>query len=82
MITLCYYVDEQDSEKNKSAAHRGVSQTQNNITWQRFKAVLNGSIDRAENRGFCMVNGRMATYEQSKLGLDGIHTEPIEFHMT
>jgi len=62
------------------------------VTWQRFKAALNDSIDRAENRGFRMVNNRMATYEQQKLGLsayydkrrvypDGIHTEPIEFHM-
>ena len=72
---------------------KGTSQRQNNITWQRFKVALNGSTDGAENRGFCMVIGRMATYEQSKLGLstyydkrwvlpDGIHTEPIEFHMT
>ena len=40
-----------------------------------------------------MVNSQMATYEQQKLGLstyydkcwvlpDGIHTEPIKFHMT
>jgi len=39
-----------------------------------------------------MVNGRMVTYEQEKLGLsayydkrwvllDGIHTKPIEFHI-
>jgi len=70
-----------------------MSKRRNNITWQRFKAALNGSINRAENRGFRMVNGRMATSEQRKLGLsvyydkrwvlpDGIHTEPIEFHTT
>jgi len=70
-----------------------MSKRRNNITWQRFKAALNGSIDRAENRGFRMVNGRMSTSEQQKLGLsayydkrwvlpDGIHTEPIEFHTT
>jgi len=52
-----------------------------------------GSTDRAEDRGFRMVNSQMATYEQQKLGLstyydkcwvlpDGIHTEPIKFHMT
>ena len=63
------------------------------ITWQRFKAVLDGSIDRAQNRAFRMVNRRMATCEQHKLRLsayygkrwvlwDGIHAEPIEFYMT
>ena len=73
--------------------HEGMVKRQKNITWQRFKAALNGSIDRAENRGFRMVGKQMATYEQHKLGLsayydkrwvlaDGIHTEPIEFHMT
>ena len=95
MISLCakcYYVDEQDREKKKFTT-KGMSKRQNNITWQRFKAALNGSIDRAENRGFRMVNRRMATYEQQKLGLsayydkrwvllNGIHTEPIKFHMT
>jgi len=92
LCSKCYYVDKQDREKKKFST-KGMSKRQNNITWQRFKAALNGSVDRAENRGFRMVNGRMATYEQQKLKLsayydkrwvypDGIHTEPIEFHMT
>ena len=71
MIALCskyYYVDEQDSEK-KNVQHEGYVERQNNISWQRFKAALNDSTDGAENRGFRMVNGRMATYEQKKLGL-------------
>ena len=70
-----------------------MSKKQNEITWQRFKAALNGSVDRAENREFRMVGKQMATYEQHKLGLsayydkrwvlaDGIHTEPNEFDMT
>ena len=44
------------------------------------------------NRGFRMRDGQMVTYEQQKLGLsayyekqwvlpDGIHTEPIEYHI-
>ena len=95
MIALCpkcYYIDEQDSEKKKFST-KGMSKRQNNITWQRFNAAFNGSVDRAESRGFRMVNDRMATYEQQKLGLssyydkrwvlpDGIHTEPIESHTT
>jgi len=95
MIALCpkcYIVDEQDSGKKKFST-KSMSKRRNSINWPRFKAALNGSVDRAENRGFRMVNGRMATYEQQKLGLsayydkrwvfpDGIHTEPNEFHMT
>lgn len=99
MIALCakcYSVDEQDSDKKKFST-KGMSKRQNNISWQRFKAALNGSVDRAENQGFRKVCSggakRMATYEQQKLGLsayhekrwalsDGIHAEPIEFHMT
>jgi len=60
--------------------------------WQRFKEALKGSKDMATNRGFRMRDGQMVTYEQQKLGLsayydkrwvlpDGIHTEPIEFHI-
>ena len=85
-------ISEQDSEKKKFSA-KGMSKRQNNITWQHFKAALNGSTDRAKNSGFGMVNGWMATSEQQKVGLsdcyekcsvlpDGIHTEPMEFQMT
>ena len=69
-----------------------MSKKQNEITWQRFKAALEGSKDMATNRGFTMRDGQMVTCEQQKLGLsayydkrwvleDGIDTEPIEFHL-
>ena len=79
--------------RKKEVQHQRHVEEQNEITWQSFKAALNDSIDRAENRGFRMVGKQMATYEQHKLGLsayydkrwvlaDGIHTEPNEFDMT
>ena len=88
LCSKCYFVN---GEKKKFST-KGMSKKQNEITWQRFKAALNGSVDRAENRGFRTVGNQMVTYEQHKLGLsayyekrwvlpDGIHTEPIEFHM-
>ena len=88
LCSKCYFVN---SEKKKFST-KSMSKKQNEITWQRFKAALNRCIDRAENRGFRMVGNRMMTYEQHKVGLsayyekrlvlpDGIHTEPIEFHM-
>ena len=69
-----------------------MSKKQNEITWQRFEEALEGSKDMVTNRGFSMRDGQMVTYEQRKLGLsayyekrwvlpDGIHTEPIEFHI-
>ena len=88
LCSKCYFVN---GEKKKFST-KGMSKKQNEITWQRFKAALNGDVDRAQNRGFRMVGNQMVTYEQKKLGLsayydkrwvlpDGIHTEPIEFHM-
>ena len=88
LCSKCYFVN---GEKKKFST-KGMSKKQNEITWQRFEAALNGSIDRAENRGFRMVGKQMVTYEQQKLGLsayydkrwvlpDGIHTEPFEFHI-
>ena len=67
-----------------------MSARHNSLTWGRYKAALEGSIDRAENRGFRLRHGQMTTYDQEKLGLsayydkryvlpDGIHTEPIEY---
>ena len=87
------YIGETNHYEPTEGAHQGSSNSNMNMTWQRFKAALNGSIDRAENRGLCMVNGMMATYEQRKLSPsayynkrwvlpDGVHTEPIEFHTT
>ena len=88
MIALClkcYFIDEQDNEKKKFSM-KGMSKRQNDITWQHFKASLKGSKDLATNRGFRMIDGRMVSYEQQKLGLsayydkrwvleDVIHTE-------
>ena len=92
MIALCpkcYFIDEQDGEKNKFST-KGMSKRQNGITWQRFKAALEGSKDLATSGGFRVIDGRMVTYEQQKLGLsayydkrwvleDDIRTQPIEF---
>ena len=93
LCSKCYYIDENKDVLicKPKFSREGMFKRQNNITWQRFKAALQGNVDWAENRGFGMVNRQMVTYEQQKLGLsayydkrwvleDGIHTEPIEFH--
>ena len=90
LCSKCYFIDDQGEKKKFST--KGMSKKQNDITWQRFKAALEGSKDMATNRGFRMRDGNIVTYEQQKLGLsayydkrwvlpDGIHTEPIEFHI-
>jgi len=81
-------MENEEANKTKMSS-KGVSQRQNNLTWERYEAALNGGKDEATNRGFRMVKGAMRTYQQHKLGLsayydkqwvslDGIHTEPIE----
>ena len=88
LCSKCYYVDAGPDGKSKYSS-KGMSQRHNNLTWQRYKAALEGSTDRAVNRGFRMRDGVMTTYTQAKLGLsayydkrrvlpDGIHTEPLE----
>ena len=54
----------------------------------RYMNVLQGCLDKAQNRGFRIHNHGVVTYEQNKLGLsgyydkryvlpDGIHTRPL-----
>ena len=92
LCSKCYFIDDGNGEKKKLST-KGMSKKQNEIKWERFKAALEGERDLATNRGFRMRDGRMVTYEQQKLGLsayydkrwvlpDGIHTEPIEFHLS
>ena len=91
-IALCskaYFVEKVEGERNCKHSAKGVSARQNALTWERYKTVLEGNIDKAENRGFRMVDGTMRTYTQKKLGLsayydkryvlDGIHTQPLEY---
>ena len=86
LCSKCYFVN---GEKNKFST-KGISKKQNEIPCWRFKAALNGGIDRAENCRFRMAGNHMMTYEQHKLGLsvfcekrwvlpDSIHTEPMSF---
>ena len=90
LCSKCYYIDDRGEKKKFST--KGMSKKQNNINWQRFKTALEGNKDMATNRGFRMRDGKIVTYEQEKLGLsayydkrwvlpDGIHTEPIEYHI-
>ena len=82
---------EKEDGKTKVSS-KGVSNRQNQFSWKRYNATLEGGKDKAMNRGMRMKGGVMCTYEQKKLGLsayydkrweleDGIHTEPIEYHL-
>ena len=70
---------------------KGMSKRLNEASWERYKEALAGAKDMATNGGFRMMDGKMVTYQQQKLGLsayydkryvlpDGIHTEQIELH--
>lgn len=60
LCSKCHCIDENNEGKAKFST-KGMSKRQNNITWQRFKAALQGNVDWAENRGFRMFNGQMVT---------------------
>ena len=90
LCSKCYFADDRGEKKKLST--KGMNKKQNEINWYRFKAALEGNKDIATNRGFRMRDGKKVTYEQEKLGLsayydkrwvlpDGIHTEPIEYHI-
>ena len=92
LCSKCYYADDRGETKKKLSS-KGMSKRQNEINWHRFRSALDGNKDMATNRGFRMRDGNMVTYEQEKLGLsayydkrwvlpDGIHTEPIEYHIS
>ena len=64
---------------------KGVGRRQNNMSWERYKNALFGSLDKVTNIGFRKKEHHIVTYEQTKLGLsayydkrvvheDGIHT--------
>ena len=91
LCSKCYFVEDEAGGQAKMSS-KGVNKKQNELRWARYERALEGYKDMATNRGFRMHQGAMYTYEQRKLGLsayydkrwvleDGIHTEPIEFHM-
>ena len=64
-VLLC-----RSTRQRKKVQHEEHVQKTEKYHLARLKAALNGSVDRAENRGFRMVNGSMATYDgQQKLTL-------------
>lgn len=97
LCSKCYFMDSDIKDKKTEKlkikhSSKGMSALHNAFTWGRYKAALEGSVDRAVNRGFRMRDGQMQTYEQHKLGLsayydkrrvlpDGIHTEPLEYSL-
>ena len=89
LTSKCYYADNGDSDSKagstKKFSCKGVSRRQNEMSWERYKNALFGSIDKVTNIGFRKKENHIVTYEQSKLGLsayydkrivheDGIHT--------
>ena len=92
LCSKCYFIDDGKGEKKKFST-KGMSQRHNELSWPRYEEALAGKKDMAINMGFRMRDGDMVTYEQKKLGLsayydkrwvleDGIHTEPIEIHLS
>jgi len=55
MIALCskyYFASEGEVGEKKKFSTKGMSKTQNELTWKLFEEALGGSKDMATNRGF------------------------------
>ena len=93
LTSKCYFADNGGEagaklgrdEGVKKFSCKGVSRRQNEMSWERYRKALFGSLDKARNIGFRKCDNHIVTYEQSKLGLsayydkrivheDGIHT--------
>ena len=85
LTSKCYYADSGRAEGVKKFSCKGVSRRQNEMSWERYRKALFGSLDKVTNIGFRKRDNHIVTYEQSKLGLsayydkrivheDGIHT--------
>ena len=91
LTSKCYFADNGGEAgaklggSNKKFSCKGVSRRQNEMSWERYKNALFGSLDKVRNIGFRKRDNHIVTYEQSKLGLsayydkrivheDGIHT--------
>lgn len=84
LCSKCYYME--GDVKNKTSS-KGMSAKHNALTWGRYKRTLEGFCDRAENTGFRMVDGVQAKlglsayYDKRLVLTDGVHTEPLEYHL-
>ena len=54
--------------KNKNSAQKGCPKKHNDITWQRFKAALEGKKDMATNLGFRQEIFEIVSYKQQSSG--------------
>ena len=90
LCSKCYLMKKEDGKTKVSST--GVSKRQKQLNWERYHATLEGTKDMATNRGMRMNGGVVCTYAQKELVLsayydkrwvleDGIHTEPIEYHL-
>ena len=84
LTSKCYFADNMETGVKKFSC-KGVSRRQNEMSWERYKNALFGSLDKVTNIGFRKKENHIVTYEQTKLGLsayydkrivheDGIHT--------
>ena len=97
LTSKCYFADNGDSkagaklraggsqESIPKFSCKGVNRRQNEMSWERYRNALFGSLDKVTNIGFRKKENHIVTYEQTKLGLsayydkrvvheDGIHT--------
>ena len=86
LTSKCYFADNGETGVGGiKFSCKGVSRRQNEMSWERYRNALFGSLDKVTNVGFRKKENHIVTYQQTKLGLsayydkrivheDGIHT--------
>ena len=85
LTSKCYFADNGDSEAGASQTGvggikfscKGVSRRQNEMSWERYRNALFGSLDKATNVGFRKKENHIVTYQQTKLGLSAYYDKRI-----
>ena len=75
LTSECYYVEDDKSKAKFSC--KGVSTKQNPMSWERYLEALNGSMDKAQNTGFRLLDSRILMYTQSRLGLSAYYDKQV-----
>ena len=79
LTSKCYFADNGENGVGgiPKFSCKGVSRRQNEMSWERYKNALFGSIDKVTNIGFRKKENHIVTYEQSKLGLSAYYDKRI-----
>ena len=78
LTSKCYFADNGETGVGGiKFSCKGVSRRQNEMSWERYRNALFGSLDKDTNVGFRKKENHIVTYQQTKLGLSAYYDKRI-----